>query len=79
MPRKVQKCGRCGADKIAGEGLCARCLEIRMSPAMMLDHCVRCKDVLLPGERCSCWCCRCGEINLYGEACRLCFRVQAVQ
>ena len=39
MPRKAQKCSRCGAEEIAGEGLCARCLEIHLTPAMMLDQC----------------------------------------
>jgi hypothetical protein len=78
MPRKAQNCVRCGSDKVAKEGLCARCLEIRMTPAMMLDQCPRCKEVLFPGECCSCWCCRCGEVNLYGKPCALCSRVQTV-
>ncbi len=79
MPRKAQKCGQCGAGEIAGEGLCSRCLEIRMTPAMMLDQCPRCKAVLLPGECCWCWRCQCGELNLYGHCCSRCFRAQTVQ
>ena len=79
MPRKAQKCGRCGMEGIASEGLCARCLEIRLTPAMMLDQCCRCKEVLLPGECCSCWRCQCGELNLYGHCCSRCFRAQTVQ
>ena len=75
----AQKCGRCGAGEIAGDGLCSRCLEIHLTPAMMLDQCPRCKEVLLPGECCSCWRCRCGEVNLYGQPCKLCSRVEAVQ
>lgn len=79
MPRKAKKCGQCGAVEIAGEGLCSRCLEIRMTPAMMLDQCPRCKAVLLPGECCTCWLCRCGELNLYGHCCSRCFLAQTVQ
>ena len=78
MPRKAQKCSRCGAEELAGEGLCARCLEIHLTPAMMLDQCPRCKEVLLVGECCSCWRCECGELNLYGHCCSRCFQAQRV-
>jgi hypothetical protein len=79
MPRKVQDCARCGKREIAGDGLCARCLEIHLTPAMMLDQCPLCKEALLIGERCSCWRCRCGQLNLYGQPCSHCFRAQTVQ
>ena len=78
MPRKARMCIQCNVEAKAGEELCARCLEIRLTPYMMLDQCPLCKKVLLIGEHCSCWRCACGALNLYGEGCGVCHRSQTL-
>jgi hypothetical protein len=78
MPRKARTCIQCDSKAKPGEKLCPRCLEIRLTPCMMLDQCPCCKKVLLIGEHCNCWRCRCGVLNPYGQGCSGCHSSQPV-
>lgn len=78
MPQKARKCINCDIEAKPGEEFCARCLEIHLTPAMMLDQCPHCKRALLIGECCTCWRCVCGAFNPYGKGCGACHRSQTV-